>query len=269
MTALPLTVRAALWITAALSGRVPIEVARGHVHAEVTDTAGTLPGPGSWPASGEDLVFVALPRPGSLLGMPPADPPARGAALEAGECLLAPTVGGLLVPDVTTFGPVGDQGRLLTWTAFAGAPLPTHLVDAIDPAQAGQQLTGAIAEATRDLLRVGGIPWQARHALVDPQDTRVGALPDGLPPRAARVLVQAARVHSLASEGLAAEQDSPALDAATSMHRALLLRRLMDAADDALAAATNGCVLALAGHRRADRPPARPRDGQPRPNTDW
>lgn len=248
MTALPLSARAALWASAVYAGRVTPEQARPRAHAGVTDVAGTLPEPGSWPPPGEDVVFVALPRPGSFSGMPHAPRPSLAAALEAGECLVAPTVGGLLVPQVQTFGPPGDQGRLLTWTAYPGQPLPLHSVEALDVRELGRALTVAVREATTDLQAAGGIPWQPwqAHPRADAQEA---ILPDGLPPRALGLLVQAATVHELAVEGLALEQQRPALDAGTSRLRSDVLRRLLDLADDALVGAVNVGALVLAGRR--------------------
>lgn len=250
MTALPLSARAAIWASAVLAGRVEVEHARSRAHAGVTDVVGTLPEPGSWPPAGERVVLVALPRPGSFSGMPRAPRLSLAAALDAGECLVAPTVGGLLVPQLRSFGPPGDEGRLLTWTAHPADPIPRHTVEALDLRELGRALAEALLEATSALEAAGGIPWRAWEAHPRP-DAQEAILPDGLPARGLALLVQAATVHALALDGLELEQLGPALDAGTSTARSGALRRLLDVADDALVGATNVCAMVLAGWRPA------------------
>lgn len=249
MTALPLCVRAALWTTAALAGRVPRPDAQTRAHAGVTDVVGPLPGSARWPDPGEELVVVALPRPGSFSGMPRAGKAALAAALDAGECLVAPTVGGLLVPRIETFGPAGDQGRLLTWTAYEAAPVARHQLEQVELRGLARQLTDAVAQATRALTSVGGTPWQPSEPLGGPADPGAAILPRGVGERALRLLTQAATVHSLALQGWELEQALPALDAVTSQRRAAVLRELAECADATLVGVTAVASMTLAGWR--------------------
>jgi hypothetical protein len=246
MSGLPLAARVALWVSAAWRAGAPtggaLDEALAAAHAGVDDVVGdpraTLD---RWRREGERFLFVALPRPGAVLGMPPAAPDAVGAALDCGEAVLAPTVGGLLVPDLRLFGPAGDQGVQACWTAYPAGPLPHHFVEATDAAAASRGLAEAVRVATRRLEEAGGIPWRALDRLGPSGDA--ASLPGGLDPRAVEVLERAARVVVLASAGLAGEQAGAALDAATSQGRRLALGALAHAATSALAEAANACVV--------------------------
>ncbi|PID97110.1 MAG: hypothetical protein CSA84_01835 [Actinomycetales bacterium] len=251
MIALPLSARAALWATAVLHGRAPLDQARSRAYAGVTDVTGTLPEPDSWPARGETAVLLALPRPGSFTGMPRAPRESLTVALDAGECLVAPTVGGVLVPTIEEFGPVGDTGRLLTWTAHPAEPLPRHVVEAVDLRELDRSLTGVVRDATERVEALGGIPWRSPAMTTNRTDIRAAVLPDGVPPRAARLMIDAAVVHAVALEGLAEEHGGAATDAATSSQRAAVFRTVLDTADDTLAGAVNVAAMVLAGWRPA------------------
>ncbi len=251
MIALPLCARAALWATAVLTGRTPLDQARSRAYAGVTDVTGTLPEPDSWPARGETAVLLALPRPGSFIGMPRAPRESLAAALDAGECLVAPTVGGVLVPTIEQFGPVGDTGRLLTWTDHPAEPLPRHVVEALDLSELDRSLTEVVRDAAERVQALGGIPWRPPVMTTRRTDIRATVLPDSVPPRAARLLVDAAVVHAVALDGLALEQDGAAADAATSSQRAAVFRTVLDTANDTLAGAVNVAAMALAGWRPA------------------
>ena len=84
--ALPIVVRCALWGTRWLGGRGDLDDVVGNVHSgAATDIAGpfkvTLR---DWAERGETAVFLALPRPGLLTGMPRAPLAVTAAATEAG-----------------------------------------------------------------------------------------------------------------------------------------------------------------------------------------
>jgi len=246
VTALPLSVRAALWLTAAAGGRVDPDRAARAALVGVDEVTGVVPGPASWPPTGETLVVPALPRPGAIGGMPRTAPETLGAAVDAGECLVAATTGGLLVPELSEYGPAGDVGVLCTWTAFDAEPLPLHRVHALDTGELARSLTQAIAEATARLEAVGGIPWRASQTHPAPHSERSAALPPGLPPRATQLLLRAAEVRTLAQDGLAAEEAGAAYDASTSTARAHALRTLLGAAGDCLAGAATLAAHTLA-----------------------
>ena len=72
-------------------------------------------------------------------------------------------------------------------------------------------------------------------------------MPEGIPPRAARVIDLAGTVLRVTDAGLG--HGAQSLDAGTTVARADLLRRLQGTAARALADATNSAVLALAGWR--------------------
>ncbi|HOV02555.1 MAG TPA: hypothetical protein PLZ83_04945, partial [Dermatophilaceae bacterium] len=120
MLALPIVVRCALWGTRWLGGRGDLDDVVGNVHSgAVTDIAGPFEATlRDWAERGETAVFLALPRPGLLTGMPRAPLAVTAAATEAGQAAYAPTVGGALVPTLNRFGPEGDTGVLATWAAY-------------------------------------------------------------------------------------------------------------------------------------------------------
>ncbi len=247
MLDLPLSVRAALWLTAALAGRTDPSTAHRAIRRGVTDSAGTQPGPGSWPADGERVVLPALPRPGAPAGMPPAPAAALAAAVAAGECLVAATTGGLLVPEVTPFGPAGDRGLLVDWRVHPADPVPPHRLEAIDAADLARRLADAVRAATGRLEAAGGIPWRAPGPARG--DGGSAVLPTGLPARPLHLLLRAADLRSVARAGLEHEEQGAALDAGTSVARAAALRTLLGTVDDVLADTTAVLALALAHPR--------------------
>lgn len=240
MSGLPLSIRVATWVVDAwMHGRDLADAVGGAHSGTVSDLAGELEGTlTQWRRAGERLLLVALPRPGALQGMPAISPVARGAALEAGECVIAPTVGGLLVPVISSFGPAGDEGRLVSWTAYEAAPVARHTVEALDARELTRDLSEAVRAATEELESAGGLPWHPREAT--PQPSPPGrALPQGMPSRELMLLDRACAVLDLAEAGLAAELHQPALDAGTSQRRQLALRNLAARAAQALAGAAN------------------------------
>jgi hypothetical protein len=277
---LPASVRLALWTTLAWNGGAPLEAAIEAALPDVDHVAGDLGRLQLWRDLGERALLVALPAPGDLTGVPGARTEAHGAAAEAGECVFVPGVGGLLVPTVATFGsalgpspgnpspgssspgssspgnPSPDTSSLDTgirvdWTAYDADPVPRHRVEALEPSQLERHLRLELLEVTESLDRVGGQPFAA-DAARELADASLGGrwgLPDGLPPRAQRVIALAGTVGQIVDAGLGGPDD--ALSTTTSQARRSLLQRLQRAADRALADATNAACAVLAGWRPA------------------
>jgi hypothetical protein len=250
--ALPLVVRCALWGTRWLGGQGDVDDLVRTVHAgAVTDVAGpfseTLRG---WAEQGETAVFLALPRPGLLTGMPRAHPATTAAATHAGQAAYAPTVGGALIPTLTRFGPEGDTGVLATWAAYETEPVPRHVAEALDAGDLSRRLSEAVQEATTRLAMLGGIPWRAGETTPPPRAS-VPGLPAGMAPRSLHLLDRAADVRAVAMAGIRVEEDGAALDATTSVERVAVLRRLLIEAEAALVGATNVLAMSLAGWRPA------------------
>lgn len=254
MSALPVSVRLALWGTLALAGRVGaadvVQLAHPDVDAVAGDPAGRLE---LWRDLGEQVVLVALPHPGDLTGMPRCSPDVAGVAADAGECVYVAGIGGLLVPDQAEFGPVGDVGTRVDWQAYEAEPVPRHTLEMLSLSELERELAAAVGEASHDLERVHGRPWSS--APRDSADRRLAAGPWGLPAdtssRALRVMATAARVTTIADEGLVLAASGPALDLHSSRHREMGLRTLQGRADRTLAAAANLAVMDLAGWRPA------------------
>ncbi|MFZ1287791.1 MAG: hypothetical protein WAR57_12235, partial [Candidatus Phosphoribacter sp.] len=224
-----------------------------HVHAGLaTAVAGPLVQTlRAWRGAGETAVFAALPRPGHLAGMPRAALDVLAAASAAGECVIAPSVGGLLVPTCSAFGTDGDRGVLAQWAAYDGLALPRHVSEATDLGELSRRLAEAMQEATSTLRSVGGLPWRGDEAHPQPTRGHQTPMPRGIAPKALNLMQRSDRIRALALDGLSMEADGPALDATTSAARAAALRGVVTAADAALAGATNVAVMALAGWRPA------------------
>lgn len=260
MPELPASVRLALWTTVAWNGGSPLESAIEAALPDVDHVDGDLGRLELWRDLGERALLVALPAPGDLTGVPGTRADAQGAAAEAGECVFVPGVGGLLVPTVATFGSaVGrsvdgsslDTGTRVDWKAYDADPVPRHKVEALEPSQLERHLRLELLEVTEGLDRVGGRPFAA-DAARELADAALGGrwgLPDGVPPRALRVIALAGTVGQIVDAGLGGPDD--ALSTATSQARRSLLQRLQRAADRALADATNAACAALAGWRPA------------------
>ncbi len=254
MPALPLSVRLALWVTAAFHGHTDLDEAIARAHPDVDDVSGDAPGRlALWRDLGESAVLVALPRPGDLTGMPRAGLEAAGAAAHAGECIYVPGMGGLLVPTLSTYGPPGDEGLAAEWTAYEGEPVARHVLEAVNLGELERAFALAVRDGAETLAAVGGRPWSS--APRDEAERRLGGGADGLPsatpPRATHLMLMAARVAVIVDEGLQLAAAGPALDLHASNRREGGLRSLQAAADRALAGATNAAVMELAGWRSA------------------
>lgn len=254
MSELPASVRLALWVTAAWNGALPVTDALARSFPDVDHVAGDLGRLAVWRDLGERALFVALPRPGDMSRMPLGSGPAAALAAEVGECVFVPALGGVLVPRLTQFGPAGDLGWRIDWTAHEADPVPRHRLEMIDLRDVERTLLLRLAEHTAAFEAAGGTPWgqagrvEAESAL----DSHQWGLPDATPTKALRVMSLAATAGLLADRARRLDRlGSDGVDVATAGRREHLLRALAGDADDALADATNVAVMSLAGWRPA------------------
>lgn len=254
MSELPASVRLALWVTAAWNGGLVLREAVARSFPDLDHVAGDLDRLEVWHDLGERALFVALPRPGDVSRMPLSAAPAGALAAEVGECVFVPSLGGLLVPVLSEFGPDGDTGWRIDWSAHDAQPVPRHRLEMIDLRDVERTLVTRLREHTEAFERVGGTPWDAR-ARAEAEaalDTRSWGLPDGTPSRAVRVMSLAATAGVLAGRARRlCALGADGLDAGTSARRESLVRSLAADADDALADATNVAVMSLARWRPA------------------
>lgn len=247
---LPASIRVALWATAALAGRVPQREVPRRALPDIDECVGLLEPLELWASLGERVVLAALPRPGDVTGMPRGSVELLAAATQSRECVYVPGVGGALVPTLSTFGPAGDRGWLAEWASFASDPVPTHRVEALDLGRIELSLRTELAELTDQLVSAGAPPFgaAAERGAARARAARLGAarwgVPEGLPPRALRVINLAGTVLALTDAGLDAVTAS--LDASTAVSRTQLLHRIAAHASTALADATNTAALHLA-----------------------
>ncbi len=251
MTSLPASVRVALWATAGLAGELPMQDVAGRALPDVDHVAGDLDRLRTWHDFGESAVLVALPRPGDLTGMPRGSLELSGAATDAGECVFVPGLGGALVPTVEDYGPEGDRGTQVIWTAYDCDPTPIHRLEAVALADVELRLRQDLLGLTADLEAVDALPLAGgalRQAAVEGVRARDWAIPEGLPQRALRIITLSARIAGVAELGLDAGLESA--DGASTQRRREVLQRVLAAADAALAEATNVACLNLAGLRQ-------------------
>lgn len=249
MSTLPAAVRLSLWATSAWAGHVDLDEALRRALPDVDDVSGDLERLATWQDLGERVLACALPRAGDVTGLPRGNPDLTAAAIDAGECVFVPALGGALVPTVSTYGAAGDEGTAVRLTAYDCAPTPVHRLEELHESQIERVLRQRLAESTQLLLDLDVQPW-AGSPLRAMADDRVAlrqwGLPPGLPGRALRILQTAGTVG--AAMDLALEH-SPAVDSATDEARHRVLRDLQAEADVAMAQATTIAALGLAGLR--------------------
>ena len=246
MAELPASVRTALWVTHAWSGGTTLTRAIEQALPDIDHTQGLVEQVRLWHDLGESALLVALPGPGDVTGLPGTGPVAMAAAVEAGEALFVPALGGLLVPEYSTFGSEGARGHRIDWMAHDADPVPAHRIEALDHAQVERTLRRRMLTAVDELDAIGGSPW-ADELARDLVDDRLGtdwALPPSLPDRARKVIGLAATLSIAAGTGL---ESSGALSATHDHHRSSALRSLHRDAEAALADATNAACAAFAG----------------------
>jgi hypothetical protein len=246
MLGLPRSARLAAWADSWLTGEVTLDevVARVHGDDEPHTVTGFPAGHGpaslsailgSMRASGAQALRVALPRPGDPQGLsgPPELTVEAVAAGEAVVCVGAPVA---LVPTVLPFGPLGDQGHLVSWGWHPALPPPSGptLVEA------EQALARDLIAAASALSHLDVAAWRPEVGrLLD--DIRSGhaaePLPRPFPPPAQALAARAARVLAAVEIGLS--DDGLSLTAASAQARRATLVPLERAARHALAAACN------------------------------
>lgn len=250
MSVLPASVRLSLWATAALAGALPMEQVMARAVPDADHVTGDVGRLQLWRDLGEQAVLVALPRPGDLTGMPRGSADFVGAATAAGECVYVPGVGGALVPTIERFGPPGDQGTQVTWTAYDTEPVPVHTLEALSLNEIELRLRQDLMARTQEIDALDAKPWEGR-SLRSFADERLGAkawgLPDGLPRRVRSIVSMSGTVSLVTDIGLV--NTGGAVASHTAERRRVLLTDLQWAADRALAAAATIGALQLAGLR--------------------
>lgn len=247
---LPASVRVSLWATTVLAGRLPLPDLPGRALPDVDECVGLTDAVGLWAGVGERAVLVALPRPGDLGGLPRGSAELVADATRAEECVFVPALGGALVPTLERFGPEGDQGWLARWERHDAEPVATHQVEALDLGQTELGLRQELAALTEELAASGAPPFgaAAERGAARARAAADGAgrwgLPEGMPPRAVRVVQLAGTVLALTDAGL--DSVGASVDAASVTGRAQVLLRLRSHASRALADATNAAALHLA-----------------------
>lgn len=254
MPELPASVRIALWVTSAWAIGESLESAIESALPDIDAVGSGIHTLDLWHDLGERTVLVALPTSGDITSLPTCGEEAREAAVEAEECLIAPGLGALLIPAMTTFGAPGatgpDAGTRLDWTAHDCDPVPIHRVEALDPRESIRLLTTTVLEMTEQLDALGGQPFDAVSAREAMPRPGAWALPDQLPGQALRAITFAAAISAAAAAGLDGPQDGP--DAWTQQRRLDVLRDLRRVAERALVDAANAGVAAVA-HPRTSR----------------
>jgi len=254
MSVLPVSVRLALWATAAYAGRLPIEEIVAKAHPDIDHVAGDLDHLALWHDLGERAVLVALPRPGNLSGMPRGSAELVAAATEAGECVYVPGVGGALVPTIEIFGPDADHGTQVTWTAYDADPVQTHVLEALSLGEIERSLRQSLLELTARIEALDAKPWDGSlRSLANDLPSDTWGLPPGLPRRAQLIMATTSRIGAMTELGLSVHAESQILTSDLTHQRRRLLSDLDAIADTAMAAAANVAALSLAGLRPAHR----------------
>jgi hypothetical protein len=257
MSVLPVSVRLALWTTAAYAGQLSVETAVQRAHPDLDDVTGDLGRLSLWRDLGERAMLVALPRPGHLTGMPRGSAELVAAATDAGECVFVPGIGGALVPSIEQFGPAGDQGTRVTWSAYDCDPVPSHVLEALSLGEIAQVFGQVLAEHTSMIDALDAKPWAGsplrsmaeERSLADELSMGSWGLPEGLPARATNIIRMSSLVGVATELGLSDEAQSQVLTVAVVEQRRTLLNGLDAVADTAMAAAANVAALSLAGLR--------------------
>lgn len=249
MVSLPRSVRLATSASAWLAGHGTIESVidsvRGADEPHVVEglpggsPAGLDEGLAALRAAGARALTVALPRPGDPHGL--AGPrELTEAAVAAGEAAVATGAPYALVPEVTAFGPPGDQGHFVTWHWHPAEPVPPGP----GVVEAEQTLSEALLQAGSTLADLDIASWRPEVAqlLEDVRSSRASApLPHAYPSQVQALAARAARLWAVAEFAL--DDDGAALTATASAARREALRPLERAARHALAAACNAAGL--------------------------
>ncbi|HEY8534329.1 MAG TPA: hypothetical protein VIL44_10780 [Micromonospora sp.] len=238
------------WVRAWRAGLVPYDDLADEIAGEEDHLVADVPG--TWTdvplrealrilaRHSPDEIRLVLPVPGDPRGLP-GPGPFTNAALLAGEAVVARGLG--LVPDVRSHtSGSGVTFETVLWRVY---PLPDQAPPATwtdpTPAEAEEELTAALAEATEALTRLDIARWRpdlagALAALRRPDAT--SELPPGYDPRARRLFARASlldRVLALADHAA----PGAAINGYEMQQREAALRPLTTACRRALVAACN------------------------------
>lgn len=191
-----------------------------------------------------DQIRLVLPAPGDPRGLPGPGTPFTGAALVAGEGVIADRLG--LVPEVRSHvSGSGDCFETVAWRCYQLPDPAGRALDAPSTAEAEGELSVALAEATARLARLDVAQWRPEltGALATLRRQDFGCeLPPVYDPRARRLFARASvldRVLALA------EHTAPG--GAVNLHEARqrdeALRPLLTACRRALVAACNAPLV--------------------------
>jgi hypothetical protein len=251
MSVLPVCVRLSLWATAVYAGQLTLAEAVDRAHPDLDNVTGDLNRLSLWRDLGERAVLVALPRPGNLSGMPRGSTELIAAATDSGECVYVPGIGGALVPAIEHFGPAGDQGTQVTWSAYDCDPVPVHTLDALSLSEIERTFRQELTEHTLAIEALDAKPWAGSpfRSMADELSISQWGLPAGLPSRATSIITMAALVGVATELGLSDQAQSQVLTGAVAERRRMALTHLDVSADTAMAAATTVAALSMAGLR--------------------
>lgn len=246
---LPASVRLALWLTHAIRHGRSLESAIVDALPDLDHVEGALERVELWRDLGERVVCVDLPRPGVHGGLLPPGSAATIAALEAGECLFVPSLGGVLVPRLEYYGPPSDRGLKLTLESHDGEPVPTHRLDALSLSDIDRRFREALLRDVAVLEALDVQPFMgsgARGRVDERLSSSQWALPPGLAPRALRIITTAGLVTAALDE---AATVPGGLHVGAASGRDVTLARLLGEAELAMAEATTVAALELSGLR--------------------
>jgi hypothetical protein len=241
------------WVRAWRAGLVPYDDVADEIAGDEEHLVADAPGTWTDVPLGQGLaalsklhpdeIRLVLPAPGDPRGLP-GPGPFTGAALVAGEGVVAPGIG--LIPEVRSHtSGSGVTFETVLWRCY---PLPDPLPPAADvptAAEAEAELSQTLAEATTTLARLDIAQWRpelagALAALRKPDNGT--DLPAGYDPRARRLYARASvldRVLALA------EHAAPggAVNGYEAQQRDAALRPLMSCCRRALMAACNAPMI--------------------------
>ncbi len=243
------------WVRAWRAGLIPYDEVADEIAGEEEHLVGDAPGNWTDVSLREGLTIfsrvhpdgirLVLPAPGDPRGLPGPGTPFTGAALVAGEGVIADGFG--IVPEVRTHtSGSGDIFETVLWRCYGLPAAPVGSPDEPTTAQAEGDLAAALADATARLARLDIAQWRpelaSALAMLRGRDFG-GELPPVYDPRARRLFARATvldRVLALA--------DHTAPGGAVNIHEARqrdeALRPLVAACRRALVAA---CNASLAG----------------------
>jgi hypothetical protein len=187
-----------------------------------------------------DEIRLVLPAPGDPRGLPGPGTPFTGAALVAGEGVVAGGFG--LVPEVRSHtSGSGDIFETVLWRCYQLPGAAARTPDELSPAEAEGDLSTALAEATTRLARLDVARWRPElaGALATLRRQDFGCeLPPVYNPRARRLFARASVLDRMLA---LADHVAPggAVNAYEARERDEALRPLLTACRRALVAACN------------------------------